>query len=44
MNDWEARSGGLLLDILGCLGCIILAVYFAFMGFVNYGGAPGQAG
>ena len=38
MNAGNTESGGIIVGIVGCLACLLLAVYFAFMGFFNYVG------
>ena len=38
MNERHAKSGGAILGILGGLGCLLLAAYFALMGLFNYVG------
>ena len=36
MNEREGKAGGIILGILGCLACLVFAMYFALMGLVNY--------
>ena len=36
MKENETRTGGIIPGILGMLGCLLLAAYFALMALVNY--------
>jgi len=44
MNTRNAKSGGVIVGIFGYLGCLLLAGYFALMGFLYYVGLEPSPG